>query len=121
MKIISWNVNGIRAVHKKGLFLPFIEKYQPDVLCLQETKAEQHQSVMELKGYEEYWNSASKKGYSGTAIFTKEKPIAVILNIPEKILKKYNLKDKYGDPRSEERRVGKECVSTCRSRWSPYH
>ena len=108
MKIISWNVNGIRAVHKKGLFLPFIEKYQPDVLCLQETKAEQHQSVMELKGYEEYWNSASKKGYSGTAIFSKEKPISVILNIPDKILKKHNLKDTYGDPNTEGRIVTAE-------------
>jgi exodeoxyribonuclease-3 len=108
MKIISWNVNGIRAVHKKGLFLPFIEKYAPDVLCLQETKAEQHQSVMELKDYEEYWNSATKKGYSGTAIFSKVKPIAVILNIPDKILKKYNLKDTYGDPNTEGRIVTAE-------------
>jgi exodeoxyribonuclease-3 len=108
MRIISWNVNGIRAVHKKGLFLPFIEKYAPDVLCLQETKAEQHQSVMELKDYEEYWNSATKKGYSGTAIFSKVKPIAVILNIPDKILKKYNLKDTYGDPNTEGRIVTAE-------------
>jgi exodeoxyribonuclease-3 len=108
MKIISWNVNGIRAVHKKGLFLPFIEKYQPDILCLQETKAEQHQNVMELKGYEEYWNSATKKGYSGTAIFSKIKPVAVILNIPDKILKKYNLKDTHGDPNTEGRIVTAE-------------
>jgi len=108
MKIISWNVNGIRAVHKKGLFLPFIEKYQPDILCLQETKAEQHQNVMELKGYKEYWNSATKKGYSGTAIFSKVKPVAVILNIPDKILKKYNLKDTYGDPNTEGRIVAAE-------------
>ena len=108
MRIISWNVNGIRAVHKKGFFVPFIEKYKPDILCLQETKAEQHQNEMVLKGYEEYWNSAVKKGYSGTAIFSKEKPIVVILNIPEKILKKYNLKDKYGDPNTEGRIVSAE-------------
>ncbi|HEY4494402.1 MAG TPA: endonuclease/exonuclease/phosphatase family protein, partial [Candidatus Paceibacterota bacterium] len=69
MQIISWNVNGIRAVHKKGLFVPFIKKYQPDVLCLQETKAEQSQHEVDLPEYEEYWNSATKKGYSGTAIF----------------------------------------------------
>jgi len=108
MKIISWNVNGIRAVHKKGFFIPFLEKYQPDILCLQETKAEQHQNEMVLNGYEEYWNSAVKKGYSGTAIFTKEKPISVILNIPEIILKKYNLKDTYGDPNTEGRIVAAE-------------
>ena len=64
MKIISWNVNGIRAVHKKGLLMPFIEKYQPDILCLQETKAQEHQSEIDLPEYEEYWNSAVKKGYS---------------------------------------------------------
>jgi len=108
MRIISWNVNGIRAVHKKGLFVPFIEKYKPDILCLQETKAEQHQSEVDLKGYEEYWNSAIKKGYSGTAIFTREKPFNVILNFPENILKKYELKDKYGDPNTEGRIVAAE-------------
>jgi len=108
MKIISWNVNGIRAVHKKGFFVPFIEKYKPDILCLQETKAEQHQSEVVLNGYEEYWNSAIKKGYSGTVIFTKEKPIAVILNFPEKILKKYKLADKYGNPNTEGRIVAAE-------------
>jgi exodeoxyribonuclease-3 len=108
MKIISWNVNGIRAVHKKGLFLPFIKKYQPDVLCLQETKAEQHQSIVDLPDYEEYWNSATKKGYSGTAIFTKTKPLSVVLGLPEKITKKYKLGDKYGDPSTEGRVVTAE-------------
>ena len=88
MKIISWNVNGIRSVHKRGLFLPFIEKYQPDILCLQETKAERGQVVIDLPNYEESWNSADKKGYSGTAIFTKIKPISVINGIPEKICQK---------------------------------
>ncbi len=100
---MSWNVNGIRAVHRKDLFVPFIEKYKPDILCLQETKAEQHQSEVDLPNYEEYWNSATKKGYSGTAIFTKEKPLSISLNLPEKILKKYKLKDKYGDPNDEGR------------------
>ncbi|MEK7539206.1 MAG: exodeoxyribonuclease III [Patescibacteria group bacterium] len=109
MKIISWNVNGIRAVHKKGLFAPFIEKYQPDILCLQETKAEQHQSKIDLPDYEEYWNSAEKKGYSGTAIFTKIKPLSVMLGLPEKIVKKYNLKDDgYGNPNTEGRVVTAE-------------
>ncbi len=103
MKIISWNVNGIRAVHKKGLLVPFIEKYKPDILCLQETKAQQDQSEVDLPSYEEYWNSAERKGYSGTAIFTKNKPLSVVLSIPEKIAKKYKLEDKYGDPNTEGR------------------
>jgi exodeoxyribonuclease-3 len=103
MRMMSWNVNGIRAVHKKGLFVPFVKKYQPDILCLQETKAEQHQSEVDLPEYEEYWNSATRKGYSGTAIFTKEKPISITLNFPEAILKKYTLPDVYGDPNAEGR------------------
>lgn len=107
--IISWNVNGIRAVHKKGLFVPFIEKYQPDILLLQETKAEEHQSEVDLPEYDEYWNSAEKKGYSGTAIFTKEKPLAVLNGLPEKIAKKYGLSDDgYGDPTKEGRIVTAE-------------
>jgi exodeoxyribonuclease III len=109
MKIISWNVNGIRAVHKKGLFLPFIEKHKPDILCLQETKAQQSQNEVDLPDYIEYWNSAEKKGYSGTAIFTKEKPISVINGIPEEICKIYGLKaDKYGDPLTEGRVIAAE-------------
>ena len=108
MRIISWNVNGIRAVHRKGLFVPFIEKYEPDILCLNETKAEQHQSEVDLPEYEEYWNSAEKKGYAGTAIFTKEKPISVILDIPENIAKKYKLSDKYGDLNKEGRVIAAE-------------
>jgi exodeoxyribonuclease III len=109
MKIISWNVNGIRAVHKKGLFLPFIEKYKPDILCLQETKAEKGQAEIDLPEYEEYWNSAEKKGYSGTAIFTKIKPISVINGLPDEIIKKYGLTaDSYGDPCNEGRVISAE-------------
>ncbi len=108
IKIISWNVNGIRAVHKKGLFLPFIEKYKPDILCLQETKAEKGQAEIDLPDYEEYWNSAEKKGYSGTAIFTKTKPLSVFLGFPPEITKKYKLKDKYGDPNTEGRVIAAE-------------
>ncbi len=100
---MSWNVNGIRAVHKKGLFTTFVEKHKPDILCLQETKAEQHQSEVDLEEYEEYWNSAKKKGYSGTAIFTKDEPISIVLDFPADILKKYKLEDKYGDPNTEGR------------------
>jgi exodeoxyribonuclease-3 len=108
-KIFSWNVNGIRAVHKKGTFDTFVEKYKPDILCLQETKAQQGESPVDLKGYEEYWNSAEKKGYSGTAIFTKEKPVTVINGLPEKIAKKYGLvADGYGDPLKEGRVISAE-------------
>ena len=107
--IISWNVNGIRAVHKKGFFIPFIEEHNPDILFLQETKAERHQSTLDLPQYEEYWHSAEKKGYSGTAIFTKEKPVSVINGLPEKIAAKYGLKnDSYGDPNKEGRLIAAE-------------
>ena len=109
MRIISWNVNGIRAVVKKGIFVPFIEKYKPDILCLQETKAEKGQAVIDLPEYHEYWNSAAKKGYSGTAIFTKVKPLVVVNGLPDKICAKYGLvADDYGDPRTEGRVITAE-------------
>jgi exodeoxyribonuclease III len=109
MKIISWNVNGLRAVHKKELFLPFVEKYKPDIICLQEIKSQQNQNEIDLSGYEEYWNSADKAGYSGTAIFTKEKPLTVILGLPEDLIKKYKLdEDKYGNPNKEGRVISAE-------------
>lgn len=107
MRIMSWNVNGIRAVHRKDEFVPFIKKYKPDILCLQETKAEQEQSPIDLPEYEEYWNSAkNKKGYSGTAIFTKMTPNDVVYGMPADIAKKYGLSDdSYGDPNEEGRIV----------------
>ena len=81
MKIISWNVNGIRAVIKKG-FYDFIDEYKPDILCLQETKAHPEQVDIKLNQYPyQFWNSAEKKGYSGTAIFSKKKPLSVKNNI----------------------------------------
>jgi exodeoxyribonuclease-3 len=103
MKIYSWNVNGIRAVHKKGLFEPFIAEHQPDVLCLQETKAHESQSTVDLPDYEEYWHSAERKGYSGTAIFTKIPPESVILGLPEDIAAQFSLTDDYGDTTKEGR------------------
>jgi exodeoxyribonuclease-3 len=76
-KIVSWNVNGIRAILRKN-FLEFLEEEKPDVLCLQETRAEPHE-VEQLwpVSYTTYWNGAQKKGYSGTAIFTRERPLNV--------------------------------------------
>lgn len=103
MKIYSWNVNGLRAVVKKGAFQSFVKQYDPDILCLQETKAIEGQAQIDLPEYEEYWNSAQKKGYSGTAIFTKIEPIEVIYGIPERITKHFTLTDDYGDTTQEGR------------------
>lgn len=74
MKLISWNVNGIRAALKKG-FLDYFKKVNADIFCLQETKCQVGQVELELEGYHQYWNQAEKKGYSGTAVFTKLKPL----------------------------------------------
>ncbi len=110
MKIFSWNVNGIRAVIKKGEFEQFINTYNPDILCLQETKAEQGQAEIDLPEYEEYWNSSrTKKGYSGTAIFSKIKPLKVFNDIPENFVKKTGLtSDNYGHSNDEGRVVTAE-------------
>ncbi len=105
IRIYSWNVNGIRAVVNKKLFVPFIEKEKPDILCLQETKAQQGQAVIDLPDYTEYWNSAHKAGYSGTAIFSKHKPLAVMNGFPDDIAKKYNLKDDSDRDSSTEGRI----------------
>ena len=81
MKFVSWNVNGIRAVLKKG-FLDFIDEHNPDIICLQETKAHKEQVNINLDSYPfKYWNSAVKKGYSGTAIFSKKEPLNVIYDM----------------------------------------
>lgn len=80
MKLISWNVNGLRACMTKG-FMDFLGSENPDVICLQETKMQREQADFTIDGYHEYWNSAVKKGYSGTAIFTKVKPIEVTYDI----------------------------------------
>lgn len=110
MKLYSWNVNGIRAVVRKGEFQKFILRHEPDILCLQETKAERGQAEIDLSEYEEYWNSSrTKKGYSGTAIFTKVKPIAVINDIPGEIATKFGLvADKYGHSNDEGRVIAAE-------------
>lgn len=80
MKLITWNVNGLRACLGKG-FLDFCKDQNPDFICLQETKMQEGQVEVTLEGYEQYWNSAEKKGYSGTAIFTKHKPLNVYYDI----------------------------------------
>ena len=99
MKIYSWNVNGLRAVLNKGAFTDFIDKYSPDILCIQETKAKQGQAEVDLPEYEELWNSAERPGYSGTAIFTKLKPLSVKNVLPTEL----NMTDEFGDPLTEGR------------------
>src|SRR5262245_22499086 len=108
MKLYSWNVNGIRAVLKKGTFQSFIKDHNPDILCLQETKAERGQVEVDLAGYVEYWNSAVKKGYSGTAIFSKEQPKTVINGLSDDVAKKYKFADDYGDSATEGRVIAAE-------------
>lgn len=76
MKLISWNVNGLRACVQKG-FLEYFKEVDADIFCIQESKLQQGQIDLDLEGYEQYWNYAEKKGYSGTAIFTKKKPLSV--------------------------------------------
>ncbi len=80
MKLISWNVNGIRACVGKG-FLDYFKEADADIFCIQETKMQAGQLELDLEGYEQYWNYAQRKGYSGTAIFTKKKPLSVSYGI----------------------------------------
>ncbi len=109
MKLFSWNVNGIRAVIKKGEFAKFIETYQPDVICLQETKAKKDQVEIDLPDYHEYWNSADKAGYSGTAIFSRTKPLNVWYGFPDDIVAQFDVTgDTYGDPNKEGRVIAAE-------------
>ena len=79
-KMISWNVNGIRACVKKG-FLDYFEEVDADIFCVQETRVQEGQIDLELRGYHQYWSYAEKKGYSGTAIFTKQEPISELYGL----------------------------------------
>ncbi len=85
MKIVSWNVNGIRACIRKG-FVDFVKETNPDIICLQETKSDERSANLTLHGYESYWNPALKKGYAGTAIYTKIKALEMILGIDQLFL-----------------------------------
>ena len=82
MRLVSWNVNGLRACMGKG-FMEFFHTVNADIVALQETKLQPHQIELELDGYEQYWHSAEKKGYSGTAVFTKQKPLSVSYDLPD--------------------------------------
>lgn len=80
MKLVSWNVNGLRAVYKKG-FMDIFKELNADIFCIQETKMQEGQIELDLEGYYEYYNYAERKGYSGTAIFTKKEPISISYGI----------------------------------------
>ncbi len=105
MKVYSWNVNGIRAVLRKGTFQSFLAEHKPDILCLQETKAERGQVEIDLPGYHEYWNSAVKKGYSGTAIFSKQEPLKVTNGFPKSFTNRYQFADELERDSADEGRV----------------
>lgn len=109
VKIYSWNVNGIRAVMRKDTLVPFIQKEQPDILCLQELKAKPEQFELPLDGYDAFWYPAEKPGYSGTAILSKIKPLQTINGFPKDIIDKYGVSgDVYGDPNLEGRVIAAE-------------
>ena len=104
MKIYSWNVNGIRAVANKGALDEFISKEDPDIICFQETKAHETQLDLAFANYHKFWNSAEKKGYSGTAIWSKVDPLNAYYGLPEELISQYKLEsDKYGDVSNEGR------------------
>lgn len=109
VRLYSWNVNGIRAVVRKELWQPFIDAAQPDVLCLQELKAKPEQIDAPIDGYDAFWYSAEKPGYSGTAILSKLQPKQVINGFPADIIKKYQVSgDTYGNPNQEGRVIAAE-------------
>lgn len=109
MKIYSWNVNGVRAVQKKGLWDPFIAAEQPDIICLQEIKAKPEQIDIDLGDYRAFWFSAEKPGYSGTAILSKVTPLQVVNGFPQAIVDAYKVTgDSYGSPNQEGRVIAAE-------------
>ena len=118
MKIFSWNVNGIRAVEKKGAFGDFFEKCQPDIACFQETKIDEIQLSKEkfeekYPDYHKIWSFAERKGYSGTAIWSRVKPLRAIFNFDKNTLESANLTDTYGDATRE----GRICAAEFADFW----
>ncbi|MBQ3309407.1 exodeoxyribonuclease III [Candidatus Saccharibacteria bacterium] len=102
--LFSWNVNGVRAALKKGSLQDFLNLKSPDIFCLQETKAKKEQAEVDFPEYQEFWNSAKRPGYSGTAIFTKIKPLSYSAGFSDNInISKNWTDDIYGDPLSEGR------------------
>lgn len=108
MKLYSWNVNGIRAIQRKNLLIPFIKEHQPDVLCIQETKAQPEQIELDLPDYHMYWHSAERKGHFSTGLISKTEPLSVVNGLPKDIISKYKLVDVYGDATKEGRVITAE-------------
>ena len=109
LKLYSWNVNGIRSVLNKGALQKFVEDEKPDIFCLQETKATRGQVELDLPEYHEHFYSASKKGYSGTAIFTKIPALKFVDGFPLDIAEKFQIiNDGYGNPADEGRVIAAE-------------
>jgi exodeoxyribonuclease-3 len=109
LKIYSWNVNGIRAVVNKDKWRPFLDSEKPDILLLQEIKAKPEQINIEIDGYDAFWYSAEKPGYSGTALLSKIPPLQVVNGLPKDIIDKYKVTgDTYGDPNLEGRVIAGE-------------
>lgn len=103
MKIYSWNVNGLRSVIKKGALSEMLDSEQPDILCIQETKAKQDQTAVDFPNYLEIWNSADRPGYSGTATFTKLQPTNIANGLTAELQTSYAWDDRYGNPLTEGR------------------
>ncbi len=109
MRLYSWNVNGLRAVLNKGVFQTFVAEHDPDILCLQETKAQRGQVELDMPQYTEHFFSAVKKGYSGTAIFSKTPALRYIDGFPAEIIEQFNVTgDSYGDANAEGRVIAAE-------------
>jgi exodeoxyribonuclease-3 len=109
INIYSWNVNGIRAVDKKGMWEKFLDEEKPDILCLEEIKAKPEQIEANTEGYNVVWYSAEKPGYSGTALLSKTKPLQVVEGFPKDIIEEFEVSgDVYGDPNKEGRVIAGE-------------
>lgn len=105
MKIYSWNVNGLRGMLRRGSFLPFVESHAPDILCLQETKAQRGQVEVDLEGYREYWHAAVRKGYSGTAMLSRAEPRSVAYGFPAAFARRYDFADELQRDAADEGRL----------------
>ena len=118
MKIFSWNVNGIRAVEKKGNLAEFLSVKNPDIACFQEIKIDEMQISKEnfdekYPEYFKFYSHAERKGYAGTAIWSKQKPQAILRNFPKKILENFELRDNFGDATTE----GRICAAKFNNFW----
>jgi exodeoxyribonuclease-3 len=112
IRLVSWNVNGIRAVQRKGLYDPFIAALDPDVVCLQEVKADETQADCATDGFDVHWHPAVKKGYSGTAMFSKLQPVSVSRGLPPRLVRAHRLgEDGFGNTNDEGRMITAEFES----------